>query len=148
MRIKAALLAAAAVAGLATVGLATTATTAAAAPCTLNNACLWSNPGFGGYRFNNFYSQSNWGAVNYDGTTVRMWRGDGVATNVSALDNWDSDSRIAVYYNSGYRGPCFTVANFGSASDFRRVRLTDGTNANERMNSHHFNRTCGTVYNF
>jgi hypothetical protein len=146
MRIKLALLAA----GVAVVGLVglAGAGTAQAAPCTYDNACLWANINYTGYRFNNFYSQSSWANIRYDGTSVPLYRGDGVSTNVSALDNWDPDSTIAVYYNSGYRGPCFTVAAYGSASDFTRVRLTDGTGANDRMNSHRFNVRCGTVYNF
>lgn len=145
MRIRAALLAASVIM-LGLVGV--TGTANAAGPCTFQNACLWSGINFTGSRFNNFNSQPNWGNIRYDGTSVPLYRGDGVGTNVSSLDNWDPDSTIAVYYNSGYRGPCFTVAAFGQVSDFGRARLTDGTGANERMNSHHFNVRCGTVYNF
>jgi hypothetical protein len=116
--------------------------------CTRDNACLYSNPRFTGYVRDDFYSRPNWGAIYYDNGPYVLWRGDGVSTNVSSLDNWDLDSRIAVYYNSRYRGPCFTVEAAGAVSDFRQVRLSDGSNANDRMNSHHFNRTCGPVYNF
>jgi hypothetical protein len=103
-------------------------------------------------RFNNFNSQQNWGSIHYDGTSVRLWAGDGVSNNVSSLDNWDFDSNVAVYYHSGYTGPCFTVAAGGEVSNFAQVPLNSSEvphrNANENMNSHHFNRTCGTVYNF
>jgi hypothetical protein len=142
MKMKSVLAAAGLVAG-GLVGLSGT-----AVACTYDNACLYSNPSFGGYVFNNYNSQPNWGAVRYDNGSYALWRGDGVGTNVSSLDNWDPNSRIAVYYNSQYRGPCFTVAAYGSASDFRRVTLSNGSNANDRMNSHRFNYTCGPVYNF
>ena len=144
MKIKSVLLAV----GVAIAGLAGFTGTASAAPCTYDHVCLWSNAGFTGYKYDTFYSQPNWGNLRYAGTSIPLYRGDGVATNVSSLDNWDPDSTVAVYYNSLYRGPCFTVAAYGSASDFTRVRLTDGTVANDRMNSHHFNRLCGQVYNF
>jgi hypothetical protein len=150
MKIKSTLLAAAVAVASAAGVVGFTGTASAQGPCTVDNACLWSGTNFSGMRFNNFYSQPSWHNVRYDGTNVPLWARDGVAANVSSLDNWDFDSTIAVYYNSGYGGPCFTVAAGGMVSNFARVPLSGvpGGNANENMNSHHFNRRCGTVYNF
>jgi hypothetical protein len=127
-----------------------TGTASAIGPCTADNACLWSAANFTGMRFNNFNSQPSWHNITYDGTNVRLWERDGVANNVSSLDNWDLDSTIAVYYNSGYAGPCFTVAAGGQASNFAQIPLGGVPNgrANDNMNSHHFNQRCGAVYDF
>ncbi|MFI5530433.1 peptidase inhibitor family I36 protein [Kitasatospora sp. NPDC051853] len=111
-------------------------------------ACLYSDAGFSGYKRTDFNSRSSWAAVTYDGTSIPLYRGDGVLTNVSSLDNWDKVKPIAVYYNSGWAGPCFTVAVFGQVSDFGGIVLPNGKSANDNMNSHRFGYTCGAVYNF
>ena len=146
MRIKAALVAVGmAVAGV--VGL-----TGTADACTSaggGHTCLYSARDFGGPRWDDgALSTANWGAHTYIGTNVRLYAGDGSLSNVSSMSNYDFDSNVAVYYNSNYRGGCFTIAAGGQVSDMARIRLSDGTNANDRMNSHHYNRTCGPVHNF
>ncbi|GAA3000951.1 hypothetical protein GCM10020229_11450 [Kitasatospora albolonga] len=122
-------------------------TAVASAPCTPNNACLYSDANYQGGKFDNFNRQPNWGQVTYN-NGIQLYRGDYVATNVSSLDNWDLAQNIRVFYNSQYRGACFTVAAGGEVSNFAYVTLSDGTNANDRMNSHIFGGTCGNVYNF
>lgn len=147
MRIKAALLAVGiAVSGL--VGIAGTANACTSADG--GHACLYPARDFGGGAKwdDGALSTANWGAHTYIGTSIRLYAGDGSLSNVSSMRNYDTNSNVAVYYNSGYRGGCFTIAAGGRVSDFARVRLSDGTNANDRMNSHHYNRTCGPVHNF
>lgn len=146
MRIKAALLAV----GLAVSGLVGLAGTANA--CTTEDGghtCMYSAADLTGFRWDDdAKSTERWADHSYIGTSVRLYAGDGVPNNVSSMDNWDRDSTVAVYYNSRYRGGCFTIAAYGQVSNMARIRLTDGTNANDRMNSHHYNRTCGPVHNF
>jgi hypothetical protein len=146
MRIKAALLAVGlAVSGL--VGLAGPANACTAADG--GHTCLYSAAGFSGSRWDDgALSTEKWADHSYIGTSVRLYAGDGSLSNVSSMSNWDFDSNVAVYYNSGFRGGCFTIAAGGQVSDMARIRLSDGTNANDRMNSHHYNRTCGPVHNF
>ncbi len=146
MRIKAALLAV----GMAVAGL--VGVTGTANACTSadgGHSCLYSAANFTGMRWDDgARSTPNWGAHTYIGTSVRLYAGDGSLSNVSSMRNYDTNSNVAVYYNSNYRGGCFTIAAGGRASDFARIRLTDGTNANDRMNSHRYNYTCGPVHNF
>jgi hypothetical protein len=115
---------------------------AALASCRTDYACLYSNADFGGYKYETFYSTTNLGNVNYGGTSLPLYSGDGVNSNVSSLDNWDFDSPITVYYNSGYRGPCFEIPAGGAKYDFASVRLSNGKTANDNMNSFHFNYHC------
>lgn len=145
LRIKSALLAAImAVAGLA--GLAGTANACTSADG--GHSCLHSAANFTGSRFDDAAaSTANWGAHSYIGTSVRLYAGDGSLSNVSSMRNFDPNSTVAVYYNSNYRGPCFTITANGRASNFANVRLSDGTTANDRMNSHHYNQRCGPLVN-
>jgi hypothetical protein len=114
----------------------------AAFACSTGNACLYSDADFRGHHYETFYSTPNLGNVRYAGTSVPLYAGDGVLNNVSSLDNWDFDHPIAVYYNSGYRGPCFNIPTGGSNRDFSTVRLSNGKSANDNMNSFHFNYHC------
>jgi hypothetical protein len=150
MRIKATLLAlGVAVASL--VGLSGTANACTAADG--GHSCLYSAAGLGtgpnklrwddGAR-----STENWGDHFYIGTQIRLYAGDGSLSNVSSMRNYDPNSTVAVYFNSRFRGGCFTIAAGGTASDFSRIRLSDGTNANDRMNSHQYNVRCGPIHNF
>jgi hypothetical protein len=136
---KAAMLAVGAAAAVAVVAPAD----AALAACKTGDACLYSNAGFQGYKYQTFYSTPNLGSVRYDNAaSVPLYSGDGMGTNVSSLDNWDFDHPITVYYNSGYRGACFEIPTGGSARDFSTIRLSNGLSANDNMNSFHFNRHC------
>jgi hypothetical protein len=146
MRIKAALLAV----GIAVAGLAgLTGTANACTSADGGHSCLYSAANFSGSRWDDgARSTVRWGDHSYIGTSVRLYAGDGSLSNVSSMRNYDPNSTVAVYYNSQYGGPCFTIAANGRASDFSRVRLSDGSNANDRMNSHQYNVRCGTVYNF
>jgi hypothetical protein len=144
MRIKAALLATGLAVG-AVVGLAGTADACTSAGG--GHTCLYSASNFNGSRYDDgALSRPDWGALTYIGTNVRLYAGDGSLSNVSSMSNWDQNSRVAVYYNSNYRGPCFTIEAFGSVGNMYDAILTDGSRANDRMNSHHYNRTCGRVY--
>jgi hypothetical protein len=140
----------AAIAGV--LGLAPTAQ--ASTSCTSPNAddkvCLFQNAPAtdGGVVRIDFLSRPSWVPLQYDNSSHYLYAGDGVLTNVSAAINWDLNSRVAFYYNSNYYGPCFTVAAGGQIGSFARIALSNGRSANDNMNSHHFNRTCGTVYNF
>ncbi|MEU7786298.1 MULTISPECIES: peptidase inhibitor family I36 protein [unclassified Amycolatopsis] len=138
----------AAVAVAATVGVG--AAGPAEAACQAQYACMYSNSDLGGYKFENFNSQANWGSLRYAGTSIPLWAGDGTYNNVSSMENKDTNSPIAVYYNSQYRGSCFTIRSSGTVRNFANVRLSgdnhDGWVANDVMNSHHFNIACGTYY--
>lgn len=127
MRIKAVVLAAAVVAGLA--GFAGAAQ-AADSTCPGGEFCLWSGAYYTGTRF----------VVPTDGRWPTF--------AVRSVKNGDSDSPVALYYNSNQRGPCFTVAASGHVSDLTRVRLSDGGSAYGRLNSLAFNRMCGPVHEF
>ncbi|WP_410589567.1 peptidase inhibitor family I36 protein [Amycolatopsis sp. lyj-23] len=122
----------------------------AQATCRAQYACMYSNSNLGGYKFENFNSQANWGSLRYTGTSIPLWAGDGTYNNVSSMENMDTNSPIAVYYNSQYRGSCFTIRSSGTVRNFADVRLSgdthDGWVANDVMNSHHFNIACGTYY--
>jgi Peptidase inhibitor family I36 len=134
---KAALLAVGVVTAAAVVGPAE-----AALACSTGDACLYSAANFGGYHYETFYSQPNLGNVRYAGTQIPLYAGDHVPSNVSSLDNWDFEHPIAVYYNSGYRGPCFEIPTGGAERNFANRRLSNGLSANDDMNSFHFNRHC------
>ncbi|MGQ4488171.1 hypothetical protein LRE75_26935 [Streptomyces sp. 372A] len=125
---------------------------ASAAPeCTAEYAydkiCLFENGGqyLNGKSRIDLYSRSSWANITYTGTSTALYKGDGVLTNVSGATNWDPDSRVAIYYNSNYAGPCFTIKPHGIVF-FRSVGLSNGRVANDNMNSHRFNVTCGSIY--
>jgi hypothetical protein len=148
MRVKAALVAVGIAAG-SLFGLAGT----AQAACQAEWACLYSHNNLGGYKYTSFNSQPNWGSLRYggSGSNIPLWNGSDTGFyNVSSMENKDHNSPIAVFYNSEYRGSCFTIRSSGTVLDFANVRLAGGTKhnwvANDMMNSHHFNQTCGTVY--
>ncbi|MFD7321161.1 hypothetical protein ACFV9D_08705 [Streptomyces sp. NPDC059875] len=145
-RISAMLLA---VASLFGVGVVTAAPTQAAS-CTPDNACLYSDADFGGYKRDDYSSRHNWEIIYYPGTPdIPLYRGDGYLFNVSSIDNWDTDTRISVYYNSQHFGPCFKIAAYGYVSNMAYINLSNGKTANDVMNSHLFGNNCsGTVYNF
>lgn len=144
---RAAAVVAAAIAAAA-VGVGTAGTAQAA--CQAQYACMYSNSNLGGYKYENFNSQANWGNLRYSGTSIPLWSGDGTYNNVSSMENKDTNSPIAVYYNSQYRGSCFTIRSSGTVLNFANVQLSgdnhDGWAANDVMNSHHFNIACGTYY--
>ncbi|MEV7611635.1 peptidase inhibitor family I36 protein [Streptomyces sp. NPDC089799] len=144
-RISAMLLAAASLFG-ATVAMAAP---AQAALCTSDNACLWSDSGFTGHKRDDYTSRPSW-FIFYDNNNYnRLYQEDGVVDNVSSIDNWDPDTRISVYYNSGYAGPCFKVEAYGAVSNFEQITLGNGMKSNDRMNSHKFSNECvATTYNF
>lgn len=125
--------------------------TASAVECTgeyaYDKVCLHENGGqyLNGMLRIDYYSRSSWANITYNGTSTPLYRGDGVLTNVSGATNWDMDSRIAVYYNSNHSGPCFTIRAGGQVF-FNRIVLSNGRSANDNMNSHQFNVTCGSVY--
>lgn len=112
-----------------------------------DKVCLFEDGGqlFGGRQRFDFYSRTSWANITYDGTSLALYRGDGVTTNVSGAINMDPDSRIAFYYNSNYAGPCFTLRP-NKGVFFRAVTLANGKSANDNMNSHQFNAACGTLY--
>ncbi len=114
-------------------------------PCQQGHFCLWSQPNFTGLTHTSTRSAPSWGALTYDNTQVPL---TSAAHPVSSLDNRGNGFRVALYYNSGYRGPCFTVAAHGTVSDLRHARLSDGSSAHRRTTSHVFNRSCGPVYDF
>ncbi|MFD5097568.1 peptidase inhibitor family I36 protein [Streptomyces albidochromogenes] len=126
---------------------------AQAASCTYNNVCLWSDADFNGYKRNDFNSRPNWSQISYDGgiggAFKPLYEGDGAIDNVSSVDNWDPDTKVSVYYNSGYFGPCFKVAANGAVSDMASIYITSSKTANDNMNSHKFSNEClGATYNF
>ncbi|WP_244315447.1 peptidase inhibitor family I36 protein [Streptomyces albidochromogenes] len=118
--------------------------------CTYNNVCLWSDSGHNGYVRNDFNSRTNWSQISYDGGAFKpLYQGDGVIDNVSSIDNWDPDTRVSVYYNSGYFGPCFKVEANGAVSNMASIYITSSKTANDNMNSHKFSNEClGATYNF
>ncbi|MFG2671524.1 hypothetical protein ACPXCP_27220 [Streptomyces sp. DT20] len=124
---------------------------ASAVECTSEYAydkiCLFENGGqyLNGKLRIDLYSRSSWANITYTGTSTALYKGDGVLTNVSGATNGDPDSRVAVYYNSNYAGPCFTIKPNGSVF-FKNVGLSNGRVANDNMNSHRFNVTCGSIY--
>ncbi|RSM64468.1 hypothetical protein DMH04_51260 [Kibdelosporangium aridum] len=123
----------------------TAAATTVESPCQQGSVCLWSQPNFTGLTHTSVRSVPSWGALTYDGTQIPLTS----ATHpVTSVDNRGNGFRVALYYNSGYRGPCFTVAAHGTVSDLRQVRLSDGSSAHRRMTSHAVNRSCGPVYDF
>ncbi|MFB7372153.1 peptidase inhibitor family I36 protein [Streptomyces sp. NPDC056222] len=131
------------------------ATVAMAAPaqafgCTYNNVCLWSDADGNGYVRNDFNSRSSWSNIYYGGSSKPLYQGDGVADNVSSIDNWDPDTGVSVYYNSGYVGPCFMVMANGEVSNMGWVTLSyGGKKANDNMNSHKFSYDCvGNSFDF
>jgi len=146
MRIKATLLAlGVAVASL--VGLSGTANACTAADG--GHSCLYSAANFSGSRWDDgAKSTQKWADHYYIGTKVKLYAGDGSLSNVSSMRNYDPNSTVAVYYNSGYAGPCFTIAANGRVSNFMSITLSSGKSANDNMNSHQYNERCGTVYNF
>ncbi|MFD6888233.1 peptidase inhibitor family I36 protein [Streptomyces sp. NPDC059957] len=118
--------------------------------CTQDNVCLWSDSGYSGYLRDDFNSRSNWSTITYDHAPTRLlYAGDGAVNNVSSMDNWDPDTQVSVYYNSGYAGPCFNIAAYGSVGNMASIILSSGKYANDNMNSHKFGGACtGPVYNF
>src|SRR5262245_40763339 len=104
-RISAMLLAAASLFG-ASVAMAAP---AQAYTCTPDNACLYSDSGFWGMVRDDFSSRPNWSQVYYIGGPA-LYQGDYHLDNVSSISNWDYDTKISVFYNSGYAGPCFKIA--------------------------------------
>ncbi|MEA5360925.1 peptidase inhibitor family I36 protein [Amycolatopsis sp., V23-08] len=122
----------------------------AQATCRAQYACMYSNSNLGGHKYENFNSQPNWGSLRYGDANIPLWAGDGTYDNVSSMENKDTNSPIAVYYNSQYRGSCFTIRSSGTVRNFADVELSgdnhDGWAANDVMNSHHFNIACGTYY--
>ncbi|MEV7611637.1 peptidase inhibitor family I36 protein [Streptomyces sp. NPDC089799] len=144
-RISATLLAAASLLGAG----AALAAPAQAASCTIQNACLYSDGNFTGHKRDDLYSRTNWGNITYDGTSIPLYQGDGVINNVSSIDNWDPDTRVSVFYNSAYAGPCFKIAAYGSASNLGNINIGVGSSANDKMNSHKFGDACvGNMYDF
>ncbi|MFE5485258.1 hypothetical protein [Streptomyces sp. NPDC056527] len=122
-----------------------------AASCTYNNVCLWSDSDLNGAKRNDFNSRPNWSTISYDGGAfVALYRGDGVVENVSSIDNWDPDTGVSVYYNSGHVGPCFMVMANGEVSNMAWVTLSyGGKKANDNMNSHKFSYDCvGNSFDF
>ncbi|MCX4783234.1 hypothetical protein [Streptomyces sp. NBC_01264] len=123
----------------------------AQAICTTDNVCLYADSDFneGGYKRDDFSSRTNWSNITYGGTGIALYRGDNVVSNVSSIDNWDWDTKVSVYYNSGYAGPCFKVSAYGHLSNMADIYLSNGKYANDVMNSHNFSDNCaGTTYNF
>ncbi|MEU9298427.1 hypothetical protein [Streptomyces sp. NPDC048266] len=145
-RISAMLLAAASLFGAGVI----TAAPAQAASCTPDNACLYSDADFGGYKRDDYSTRTNWANIYYPGTpNIPLYAGDNYIFNVSSMDNWDTDTRISVYYNSAHWGPCFKIAAYGYVSNMAYITLSNGKQANDVMNSHLFGDNCsGTVYNF
>ncbi|MEU9298428.1 hypothetical protein [Streptomyces sp. NPDC048266] len=123
---------------------------AQAASCTPDNACLYSDADFSGYIRDDYSSRSSWESINYDGApNILLYWGENNPRNVSSVDNWDTDTRISVYYNSQWLGPCFKIAAYGYVSNMAYITLSSGKSANDVMNSHLFGNNCsGTVYNF
>lgn len=121
----------------------------AQASCTPDNVCLYSDANYQGMKRDDFSSRNNWSNITYGGTSIALYRGDNVVSNVSSMDNWDVDTRISVYYNSGYAGPCFKVEAYGTVSNMASIYLNTGKAANDVMNSHNFTNNCsGSVYSF
>ncbi|MEV7611636.1 hypothetical protein [Streptomyces sp. NPDC089799] len=117
--------------------------------CTPDNVCLWSGGNWTGDKRDDYSSRTNWANITYGGTSLPLYRGDNVVSNVSTIDNWDMDTRVSVFYNSGYAGPCFKVEKYGRVSDMSYITLSSGKNANDVMNSHRFGDWCsGTTYDF
>lgn len=117
--------------------------------CTPENVCLWSDGNFKGEKRDDFNSRTNWSTITYGGTSLPLYRGDNVISNVSTIDNWDPDTKVSVYYNSGYAGPCFRVAAYGRVSDMSGITLSNGKSANDVMNSHRFGDWCnGATYDY
>ncbi|MGW1775072.1 hypothetical protein [Streptomyces sp. NPDC002104] len=145
-RISAMLLAAASLAS----GAVLMAAPAQAASCTPDNACLYSDSDFGGYKRDDYSSRSKWEDIYYAGTpNIPLYWDDNYLFNVSSIDNWDTDTRISVYYNSQWLGPCFKIAAYGYVSNMAYITLSSGKQANDVMNGHLFGNNCsGTVYNF
>jgi hypothetical protein len=123
---------------------------AQAASCTYDHVCLYSDSNFTGYKRDDYNSRHNWGIIYYDGTSVvPLYRYDNAILNVSSVDNWDPDTGVSVFYNSGQVGPCFRVVAYGTASNMASVILSSGKQANDVMNSHNFSEQCaGNSYNF
>ncbi|MGW2304764.1 hypothetical protein [Streptomyces sp. NPDC001809] len=136
-----------AVASLFTAGISMTAPAQAAA-CTPDNACLYSDSDFGGLKRDDYSSRSSWASTSYDGfPDAFLYWSENHPLNVSSLDNWDVDTRVSVYYNSQWLGPCFKIANYGSVTNFAYITLSGGKNANDVMASHLFGNNCsGIVY--
>ncbi|MER5635683.1 peptidase inhibitor family I36 protein [Kitasatospora sp. NPDC002227] len=138
-------LAAAGLLALAATGVGVSSASASTA-CANGYLCLYSDSYWSGAERVDFYSRSTWTNITYAGTNTALYRGDGVGTNVSSVDNGDFSKNVAFYYNSNYSGPCFTVAAGRWIGDFSAIGLSNGLSANDNMNSHHFGYTCGTVY--
>ncbi|MGW7428162.1 hypothetical protein ACWGIN_01280 [Streptomyces sp. NPDC054861] len=121
---------------------------AQAASCTPDNACLYADSDFTGYKRDDYNSLHNWENVTYPGTpNIPLYAGDNYIFNVSSLDNWDVDTRISVYRAPYFMGPCFKIANYGSVTNFAYITLSGGQNANDVMGGHRFGNQCsGTVY--
>ncbi|GAA1138644.1 hypothetical protein F4556_007031 [Kitasatospora gansuensis] len=122
-------------------------TASADSDCPTEYACMYSDAGYEGFKRVDFYSQKSWRNVTYDGTGIPLYRGDGVPTNVSSMQNRDTAKYVAVYYNSNQTGPCFSIASFAGVYDFSWIGLSNGLAANDNMNSYLFTyKSCGTVY--
>ncbi|MGF1340716.1 MULTISPECIES: hypothetical protein [unclassified Streptomyces] len=132
---------------LSTLALGVSGASASSHTCTYDNACLYENAELEGMYLDSNSSLAMWSLSRYAGQPDTYgkspYMGDGVKTNASSLDNWDIDSVIGVFYNSSYRGPCFTVGAYKRAMNFKSVTLSSGGGvANDRMNSHQFNNAC------
>ncbi|WP_426362480.1 hypothetical protein [Streptomyces sp. E-08] len=126
----------------------TMAAPAQAASCTPDNACLYSNSDFTGYKRDDYNSRHNWEIITYPGSpSIPLYAGDNYLYNVSSIDNWDVDTRISVYRAPYHQGPCFKIATYGSVSNLAYITLSSGQNANDVMDAHLFGNNCsGTVY--
>jgi hypothetical protein len=134
---------------LALVGTGIAVAAPAQAECAFDHACMHSDAGFGGYEREDYNSRNSWANILYDGTSIPLYAGDYVPSNVSSIENRDPDSVISVFYNSGWAGPCFKIAANGAVSNMDGIALTNGKAANDNMNSHRFGNYCsGTTYNF
>ncbi|MFG2291839.1 hypothetical protein [Streptomyces sp. NPDC048603] len=117
--------------------------------CTWDNVCLHSDSDFNGLYRDDFSSRPNWSQITYYGGQPAVYQGDYNPDNVSSINNMDPDSRVSVFYNSGYAGPCFKIADYGRVKNMASIYITSTKQANDNMNSHRFGDSClGSTYNF
>ncbi|MFJ9943612.1 hypothetical protein [Streptomyces erythrochromogenes] len=121
----------------------------AQAYCNSQHACFYENLGYTGMQRTDFYSRTSWANIAYAGTSIPLYKGDGVPENVTSIENADTDTKLSVYYNSGNLGPCFMIAAYGSVYNMAAIYVKSGTQANDNMNSHRFSNSClGNTYDF
>ncbi|MFJ4091242.1 hypothetical protein ACIPYS_06620 [Kitasatospora sp. NPDC089913] len=119
--------------------------------CNTGEICISEDLNNSGCMKDTYYSASTWlnarwstdglncyletsGATLYNGT-------DGSPRNATWARNFDAAKTVRIYYNSNHSGPSFQLrpaGQAGSEANFFNFTLSNGMNANDRMNSHKF----------